>query len=110
MGTLNVFPGCEDVLAAGVTFIPGSAMVGTYMCVADPWDLKPDLQPPPVPTVPWPWEPLTPDRAKEVIERAMLALDEFAIMSALDKLDDAAKRRVLAWFKARVDVAPPKVG
>jgi len=30
-------------------------------------------------------------------------LDEFGILAALDKLDEAAKKRVLAWLKCRLE-------
>lgn len=62
---------------------------------------------PPTPDDDWPqtFRPLpiiTPEAARERIDYAIRALDEFEIMRALDALDDAARKRVLEWLNARV--------
>jgi len=78
---------------------------GGYVYAApmpSPWEVGPyqpcDPQPPRF--------PLTPERAREIIDRGMHMLDEFEIMRSLDKLDDDARLRVLDWLKARCDMTP----
>lgn len=59
-----------------------------------------DAAPPEFPPMPGPF---TPEKCREAIGAFMAipALDEFAIMRALDALDDGARARVLEWLKVR---------
>jgi hypothetical protein len=82
------------------------SMVVTYACpMPGPFDVRPwePYTPPSPPIAP---APLTPERCNEIILGAMRRLDEFECMAAIDKLDDAAKRRVQAWLNARLDTQP----
>ncbi|MFA4971419.1 MAG: hypothetical protein WC683_02315 [bacterium] len=69
-----------------------------------PWPSDGDPGP-----VPLPIKPLSPDEFAKMMAALTPILDEFAIMRALDKLDDAAKRRVQAWLNARCDMTPSAV-
>ena len=56
--------------------------------------------------VPLPIMPLSPEELAKRVAVLQPLLDEFALMAAIDKLDDAAKRRVHAWLTARLDMTP----
>jgi hypothetical protein len=54
--------------------------------------------------VPLPIKPLSPDEFAKMMAALGPVLDEFAIMRALDRMDDATRRRVLAWLQGRCAV------
>lgn len=76
-------------------------MIGAGYMYAAPMSVD-DFRTPPVyqpPSQSW-----TPERCHEFIDKLMGA-DEFDIMRALDRVDDAARQRVFDWLKERIDSA-----
>jgi hypothetical protein len=97
----------QNSIDCGVPMQYGEATVFYYGCLPDypsiPGDWPPDGDPRPMPL---PIKPLSPDEFAKMMAALGPVLDEFAIMRALDKLNDDARRRVQQWLNARCDMTP----
>jgi len=85
MGYGSIDCGTPAQVGSGATIVYyGCQPVGDFPAPWDPWDKQ---------------EPI-------LVQSEYHPIGEFAVMAAIDALPDDAKRRVLAWLNARLDMTP----